>query len=146
MIAGPMPRPLGGADDCPIALVAGAVDLHRFCSGQVLLSGGPLFGAILLERVAAYRCHIRRTHGPTLDGTYRSQKSGTKPVLVQMARLQPFFPKSHGKPQVDDRRVLSGVIFINRTGLRWCDSPREYGPEKSLLNRWKRWGHKGIFA
>uniref|UniRef100_A4WTJ9 Uncharacterized protein n=2 Tax=Cereibacter sphaeroides (strain ATCC 17025 / ATH 2.4.3) TaxID=349102 RepID=A4WTJ9_CERS5 len=31
---------------------------------------------------------------------------------AQMARLQPFFPKSHGKPRVDDRRVLSGIIFI----------------------------------
>jgi len=28
----------------------------------------------------------------------------------QMARLQPFFPKSHGKPRVDDRRVLSGIV------------------------------------
>ena len=37
----------------------------------------------------------------------------------QMARLEPFFPKSHGKPRVDDRRVLSGIIFVNRNGLRW---------------------------
>lgn len=37
---------------------------------------------------------------------------------AQMARLKPFFPKSHGKPRVDDRRVLSGIIFINRSG---CD-------------------------
>ena len=29
---------------------------------------------------------------------------------AQMARLEPFFPKSHGKPRVDDRRVLSGII------------------------------------
>ncbi|MCU9850108.1 IS5 family transposase [Defluviimonas sp. WL0024] len=64
----------------------------------------------------------------------------------QMARLQPFFPKSHGKPRVDDRRVLSGIIFINRNGLRWCDAPREYGPPKTLYNRWKRWGDMGVFA
>jgi len=37
-----------------------------------------------------------------------------------MARLQPFFPKSHGQPRVDDHRVLSGIIFVNRNGLRWC--------------------------
>lgn len=49
---------------------------------------------------------------------------------AQMERLNPFFPKSHGKPRVDDRRVLSGIIFINRNGLRWCDAPREYGPAK----------------
>ena len=64
----------------------------------------------------------------------------------QMERLRPFFPKSHGKPRVDDRRVLSGIIFINRNGLRWCDAPREYGPPKTLYNRWKRWGDMGVFA
>ena len=42
---------------------------------------------------------------------------------AQMARLEPFFPKSHGKPRVDDRRVLGGIIFINRNGLRWRDAP-----------------------
>ena len=46
----------------------------------------------------------------------------------------------------DDRRVLSGIIFINRNGLRWCDAPREYGPAKTLYNRWKRWSDNGVFA
>ncbi len=63
----------------------------------------------------------------------------------QMARLQPYFAKSHGRQRVDDRRVLSGIIFVNRNGLRWCDAPREYGPAKTLYNRWKRWSDKGIF-
>jgi transposase len=65
---------------------------------------------------------------------------------AQVARLEPFFPKSHGKPRVDDRRVLSGIIFINRNGLRWRDAPAEYGPPKTLYNRWKRWSDKGVFA
>ena len=64
---------------------------------------------------------------------------------AQMERLKPFFPKSHGKPRVDDRRVLSGILFVNRNGLRWRDAPREYGPAKTLYNRWKRWSDKGIF-
>ena len=51
----------------------------------------------------------------------------------QMARLQPYFPKSHGRQRVDDRRVLSGIIFVNRNGLRWCDAPREYGPAKTCI-------------
>jgi transposase len=63
-----------------------------------------------------------------------------------MAHLQPFLRKSHGNPRVDDRRVLSGIIFINRNGLRWCDAPPEYGPPKNLYNRWKRWADKGVFA
>ena len=40
---------------------------------------------------------------------------------------------------------LSGIIFVNRNGLRWRDAPREYGPAKTLYNRWKRWSDKGIF-
>lgn len=64
----------------------------------------------------------------------------------QMARLRPYFPKSHGVPRVDDRRVLSGIIFVNRNGLRWCDAPKEYGPPKTLYNRWKRWSDMGVFA
>ena len=64
----------------------------------------------------------------------------------QMARLEPFFPKSHGRPRADDRRVLSGIIFVNRNGLRWRDAPPEYGPAKTLYNRWKRWSGMGVFA
>ena len=65
---------------------------------------------------------------------------------ARMDRLRPFFPKSHGRPRLDDRRVLSGIIFINRNGLRWCDAPAAYGPPKTLYNRWKRWSDKGVFA
>lgn len=65
---------------------------------------------------------------------------------LQIARLQPYFPKSQGRKRVDDRRVLSGIIFVNRNGLRWRDAPREYGPAKTLYNRWKRWSDKGIFV
>jgi transposase len=31
---------------------------------------------------------------------------------AQVERLRPYFPKSRGKPGVDDRRVLSGKIYI----------------------------------
>lgn len=51
---------------------------------------------------------------------------------AQMARLRPHFPKNHGLPRVDDRRVLIGMILINLNGLRWCDAPRKYGPPKAL--------------
>ena len=64
----------------------------------------------------------------------------------QMARLEPYFPKSHGRPRVDDRRGLSGMIFVNRNGLRWRDAPKDYGPHKTLYNRWKRWGQMGVFT
>ena len=57
----------------------------------------------------------------------------------QMAKFSPFVPKSQRKPRVDDRRVLSGINFINRNGLRLRDTPEAYGPHKTLYGRWKRW-------
>ena len=65
---------------------------------------------------------------------------------AQMERLRPFFPKSRGKPRFDDRRVLSGIIFIQRNGLMRRHVPAAYGPPKTLYNRWKRWSRRGVFA
>jgi len=42
---------------------------------------------------------------------------------TQMRRIRPHFPLSHGVPRVDDRRVLSGIIFVLKGGLRWRDAP-----------------------
>ncbi len=47
---------------------------------------------------------------------------------VQIERLKPCFPRSHGVPKVDDRRVLSGIIHVIKRGLQWRDAPAEYGP------------------
>jgi transposase len=49
----------------------------------------------------------------------------------QMARISPYFPLSHGVPRVDDRRVVSGIIYVIRNGLQWKDAPRGYGPHKT---------------
>ena len=52
----------------------------------------------------------------------------------QMERLWPPFPRARGKPRVDDRRVLSGILHVLRNGLRWQDAPAVYGPHKTQYN------------
>ncbi len=63
----------------------------------------------------------------------------------QLRRIEPYFPLSHGIARVDDRRVLSGIIFVIRNGLRWRDAPAAYGPHKTLYNRFIRWSRLGVF-
>jgi len=31
---------------------------------------------------------------------------------AQMRRIEPFFPLSHGVPRVDDRRIVSAIVYV----------------------------------
>ena len=62
----------------------------------------------------------------------------------QFARLKPLLPdKVRGVARVDDRRVISGIVHVLKSGCRWADAPSAYGPRKTLYNRWRRWAEKG---
>lgn len=63
----------------------------------------------------------------------------------QLRRIQPYFPLSHGVPRVDDRLVISGIIYVLKHGLQWKDAPTGYGPHKTLYNRFVRWSKMGVF-
>jgi transposase len=63
----------------------------------------------------------------------------------QMKRISPDFPLAHGVARVDDRRVLSGIVYVIRNGLMWKDAPKGYGPHKTLYNRFIRWSRLGVF-
>jgi transposase len=65
---------------------------------------------------------------------------------AQMRRLAPLLPTdTRGKPRVDDRRVISGIVHVLRSGCPWRHAPREYGPPKTLYNRYVRWAIKGVW-
>src|SRR5215213_7258449 len=65
---------------------------------------------------------------------------------AQFARLKPLLPTdTRGKPRVDDRRVISGIVHVLKPGGRWIDAPAIYGPRKTLYNRFVRWAAKGVW-
>ncbi len=64
---------------------------------------------------------------------------------AQMRRIEPYFPLSRGRARADDRRVLSGIVYVIRNGLMWRDAPPAYGPHKTLYNRFVRWSRMGVF-
>ena len=64
----------------------------------------------------------------------------------QFSRLAPLLPSdTRGKPRVDDRRVISGIVHVLKSGGRWVDAPDVYGPHKTLYNRFVRWAAKGVW-
>jgi transposase len=61
--------------------------------------------------------------------------------------LGPHLPRGKpGRPRVDDRRVISGILHVLKTGCRWRDVPAEYGPPTTVYNRYNRWSQRGVWA
>src|ERR1700722_6285568 len=65
---------------------------------------------------------------------------------AQFSKIEPHLPTdTRGKARVDDRRVISGIVHVLKSGGRWIDAPCEYGPKKTLYNRYVRWAEKGVW-
>jgi transposase len=62
----------------------------------------------------------------------------------QWKRIEPFLPTDvRGVERVDDRRVISGIVQVLKSGCRWCDCPAAYGPPTTIYNRFVRWARRG---
>jgi transposase len=60
--------------------------------------------------------------------------------------IEPLLPNNQpGARRVDDRRVISGILHVLRSGCRWRDCPREYGPYTTIYNRFNRWSRRRIW-
>lgn len=65
----------------------------------------------------------------------------------QFSAISPHLPTdTRGNARVDDRRVISGIVYVLASGTRWLDTPADYGLMKTLYNRFVRWEEKGIWG
>ena len=65
---------------------------------------------------------------------------------AEWARIEPLLPRGRrGAHRVDDRRVISGIVHMLRSGARWRDCPTAYGPYTTIYNRFNRWSRQGIW-
>ena len=64
----------------------------------------------------------------------------------EWTRIAPYLPRGRrGARRVDDRRVISGIIHMSKTGARWRDCPADYGPYTTIYNRFNRWSKQGVW-
>ena len=64
----------------------------------------------------------------------------------EWGRIERYLPRGRrGAHRVDDRRVISGIIHMLKTGARWRDCPAEYGPYTTIYNRFNRWSKQGVW-
>ncbi|WP_425605884.1 transposase [Paraburkholderia sejongensis] len=70
----------------------------------------------------------------------------------QWARVSPLFlqerPESsdrRGRPLVDARSVLNGVLWVMYSGACWAAMPSRYPPHTTCHRRFKAWSDSGLF-
>ena len=64
----------------------------------------------------------------------------------QWGRIEPHLPTDmRGVERQDDRRVISGIVHVLKSGGRCQDCPPEYGPSTTIYNRFVRWAERGIW-
>ena len=67
--------------------------------------------------------------------------------------IEPLLParkrrfRHPGRKRLDDRRTLSGILFVLRTGIAWQQLPQElgYGSGMTCWRRLKEWQQAGVF-
>ena len=66
---------------------------------------------------------------------------------AEWAAIEPHLPRGRrGAHRVDDRRVISGIVHMLRSGARWRDCPPVYGPYTTVYNRFNRWSRQGVWS
>ncbi len=65
-------------------------------------------------------------------------------------RIEPLLPryrpgKSGGRPRVDRREILDGILYVLRTGCQWNAAPKEFGSSSTLHRYFQAWTEKGVF-
>ena len=61
-------------------------------------------------------------------------------------RLQPLLPpqKPHtGRPTVDHRPIVEGILWKIRTGSSWREMPECFGPWSTVASRYRLWSKEG---
>lgn len=66
------------------------------------------------------------------------------------AKIKPLLPlpkpkKKLGMPRKDDKRILSGIFYLLRTGCQWKSLPRFYGAPSTVHYRFQEWQRSGLF-
>ncbi len=63
----------------------------------------------------------------------------------RIAALLPGKTSDPGRTGADNRLFVNGVLWVLRSGARWCDMPERYGKWKTAHKRFTRWAKAGVW-
>jgi transposase len=71
-------------------------------------------------------------------------------TAARWQKIAPLLPKSRqnrkrGRPWIENRRVLEGILWILRSGARWQDLPEKYPHPSTFWRRLRDWEEQGVW-
>jgi hypothetical protein len=105
------------------------------------------------HQAVAKQCHARRRsrqQAPPLGSPpiQRLAADGLELTDERWARIASLLPPQKpqtGRPNTDHRLILSGILWVIRTGCSWRELPDEFGPWETVHSRYQRWRTAGIW-
>ncbi len=65
-------------------------------------------------------------------------------------KIEPLIPpqkpkKKSGRPRKEDRKMMTGIFYVLRTGCQWKALPRSLGASSTVHDRFQEWREAGLF-
>ena len=105
------------------------------------------------HQAVAKRCHVaRRARQHPVPSEHVAQPihlAGLEALTPEhWEQLGPLLPPqaATGRPAVEHRLIVEGILWIMRTGSVWRELPARFGPWQTVASRYQRWRKEGRWA
>jgi len=112
---------------------------------------GRAFDASTRRELSASMCCVAHARPPRSRsihqlpcGCWDSRRS-PRPDFEQLRPLLPPQKPQTGRPAIDHRLVVEGMLWVARTGSSWRELPERFGPWSTVSSRYQRWCKEGVW-
>jgi putative transposase len=67
-------------------------------------------------------------------------------VLYPLLPVPQWRPGPPGRPPCARRRVVNGILYVNKTGCQWRLLPKDCGPEETVYGHFRRWRRQRVWG
>jgi transposase len=105
------------------------------------------------HQAVAARCHaarhaLCRATAPAARAVPPPAAAEVELTDAEWCRIHPLLPPqqpARGRPRYDHRTVLSGILWVARSGASWRAMPTEYGKWETAYQRYRLWCATGLW-
>lgn len=133
-------------------------EVHRLWQAQ----GEPTWR----QRLRLHWSRFRRAHQAVAKGCHAADRARQHPLPsarvlepIPLASLEELTAErwehlsallplqaATGRPAVEHRLIVEGILWVMRTGSAWRDLPKRFGPWQTVVSRYQRWRKEGRWA